>query len=185
MYRWLRAPICHVGVVLFILGNAGLVDDPTAQSFSRDSPSETTRALPSRRLGKLVPYEGYEERLRQSPRWQTMTPDEQAEAIDKIVLARKQFLERQQKLQAQYENKIKKSRKLKEIIAGKWRTQKHHKEGETLWDRYNSLSVKKRLYIEGQLGLRNIHASQLQKKFQDSMDGLSSAKRNHILRQLQ
>ena len=109
MTRLLRAVICHAGVLLCMLGYADLVYDSAAQVFSRDTPSEATRALPSKRLGKLIPYEGYEERLRQPARWQTMTPDEQAEAIGKIVLARKQFLERQQKLQAKYENKIKKS----------------------------------------------------------------------------
>lgn len=185
MTRLLRAVICHAGVLLCMLGYADLVYDSAAQVFSRDTPSEATRALPSKRLGKLIPYEGYEERLRQPARWQTMTPDEQAEAIGKIVLARKQFLERQQKLQAKYENKIKKSRKLKEIIAGKWRTQKHHKERDTLWSRFQQLPIKKRHNLEGQLGLRNIRSSQLQEKFQESIDGLSYSKRNHILRQLQ
>ncbi len=137
------------------------------------------------RSGKLVPYAGYEERLRQSPRWKTMTSEEQAEAIDKIVLAREQFLERQQKLQAHYEHKVRKSRKLKEIMTGQWRAQNDHKEGDALWDRYKNLPVKKRLYLERQLGLGNIRSSQLQEKFQDSIDGLSYSKRNHIIRQLQ
>ncbi len=185
MSRLLKTMVCHVGALLCLLGCAGLICESAAQSFPRDSQSETSRTLESKRLGKLVPYAGYEERLRQSPQWQTLTPEEQTEAIEKIVLARKQFLERQQKLQAQYENKIKKSGMLKEIIAGRWKNRGQDQERDTLWSRFQNLPVKKRRNLERQLGLGNIRSSQAQEKFQDRMDGLSFSKRNHILRQLQ
>ncbi len=187
MIRLMKAVICHVGVLLCVLGHAGLICESEAQSIPRDSPSGNLRELQSSRLGKLVPYEGYEERLRQSPQWQTMTSDEQAEAIDKIVLARKQFLERQQQLHARYEKKIKKNRMLKEIIAGRWKNRGNDQDQERdlLWSRFQNLPAKKRRNLERQLGLRNTHASQLQQKFHESMAGLSYAKRDHILRELQ
>ncbi len=185
MPSFLKVLKCYIVVLVCLFGNVGFISESAAQGNLPNSSSENSRTLQSKRLGKLVPYAGYEERLRQSPQWQTMTLDEQAKAIEKIVLAREQFLERRQQLQEKYENKIKKSRKLKEIIAGKWSTQRHRKEGDTLWNRYNNLPLKKRLHLERQLGLRNIRSSQLQEKFKESMDGLSYSKRNHILRQLQ
>ncbi len=94
MPKLLKAMMCQFGTFLCLLGYAGLMCESAAQSIPRDSPSEASVITPSNRLGKLIPYAGYEERLRRSPDWQAMTPDEQAEAIAQIVLARKQFLER-------------------------------------------------------------------------------------------
>jgi hypothetical protein len=156
-----------------------------AQGLPRDSPSEIPKASESKRPGSVVPFAGYEERLRQSPRWQTMTPEEQAQAIEKIGLARKKILERQQQLQTQYEDQIKKMEKPRESLMSKRRKREQYQDIDTLWSRFQALPLKKRIILERQMGFDRVLPSQQQHKFQDHLDRLSYSKRKHILRQLQ
>jgi len=130
--RLLKGMKCHVWGFLCLLVHVGLVCESAAQGLPRDSPSETPKAFESKRLGNVVPFAGYEERLRQSPRWQAMTPEEQAQAIEKIGLARKKILERQQQLQTQYEDQIKKMEKPRESLMKKRRKRKQYQDGDSL-----------------------------------------------------
>ncbi len=124
--------ICHVWVLLCWLGYVGLICESAAQGLPSDSPSETPKASESKRSGSVLPFAGYEERLRQSPRWKTMTPEEQAQAIEKIGLARKQILERQQQLRTQYEEQIKKMEKPRESLMSKRRKREKYQDRESL-----------------------------------------------------
>ena len=183
--RLLKAKICHVWVCVCLLCQAGLICESAAQGLPSDSPSETSEGFQSKGPGNVVPFAGYEERLRQSPRWQTMTSEEQAQAMEKIGLARKQILERQQQLQSQYEDLIKKMKKPRESLISKRRKREQYQEVDNLWSRFQALPVEKRLTLERQMGLDRVLPSQKQHKFQDHFDGLSYSKRNRILLQLQ
>ena len=180
-----KAMIFHVWVFVCLLGHVGLICESAAQSLPSDSPSETPGASESKRPGKVVPFAGYEERLRQSPLWQTMTPEEQAEALEKIGLARKQILERRQQLKTQYEDQIKKMEKPRESLMSKRRKREQYQDVDSLWSRFQALPVEERVYLESQMGLDKFLPSQRQKKFQDRLDRLSYSERNDILRQIQ
>lgn len=131
---------CHFWVFVCLLGHVGLVCESVAQGLPSDSPSETPKASESKRRGNVVPFAGYEDRLRQSPRWQAMTPEEQAQAIEKIGLARKQILGRQQQLQTQYEDQIKKMENPRESLMSKRRKRKQYQDGDSLRKHKNDRS---------------------------------------------
>lgn len=177
--------ICHFWVFVCLLGHVGLICESAAQGPPSDSPSETPGKSESKRPGKVVPFAGFEERLRQSPRWQTMTPEEQAEALEKIGLARKQILDRRQQLKTQYEDQIKKMEKPRESLMSKRRKREQYQDVDSLWSRFQALPVEERLHLERQLGLDKFLPSQQQKKFQDRLGRLSYSERNDILRQIQ
>ena len=184
--RLMKTMIFPFWVFVCLLGHVGLICESAAQGPPSDSPSETPQASESKRPGKVVPFAGYEERLRQSSRWQSMTSEEQVEALEKIGLARKKILERQQQLQTQYEDQIKKMKKPRESLMSKRRRkQGQYQDGDSLWSRFQALPVEERLYLERQLGLDQFLPSQKQKKFQDRLEKLSYSERNDILYQIQ
>jgi hypothetical protein len=152
---------------------------PPAASF------ENPREAKSERIRRAAPFADYERRLRQSPRWQTMDPEEREKALKKIERARKQFLERQQRLKMEYDEQIKKMEKPRESLMSKRRKREQFQDANILWERLQGLPVTKRLAVERQLGLDRVMPSQQQRQFQDRLDRLSYSKRKHILRQLQ
>jgi len=168
-----------------VLGVSGLIYESEAQGLPPVSLSETPTELKSERVGNAIPFADYEKRLRQSLRWQTMNPEEQAEALEKIERARKQFLDRQQQLKMQYEDQIKTMEKPRESLMSKRRKREQYQDGNLLWERFQALPVKQRFAVERQLGLDKVIPSQQQQKFQERLDRLSYSKRKHILRQLQ
>ena len=179
-----------VTLVFFLIygtfwGYSGLLNESAAQSKPTNPPSESKKANESHASRSIVPFSGYEERLRQSPRWKTMTPEEQEKVLEKLETARKKFLDQQQQLNSQYEDQINKMKKPRESLMSKRRKRAQYQDVDTLWSRLQSLPIEKRMAMERQLGLDRVAPSQQQRQFQKRLDGLSFAKRNYIIQQLQ
>jgi len=169
----------HIFVCVNLLGIFGL-----SKAEVQGLPMNKVRELKSKRPGQAIPFADYEKRLRQSPRWLAMSPEEQAKALEKIEQARKQFLDRQEQLQKQYDDQIKKMQKPRQTLMSKRRKREQY-DANILWERFQSLPVKQRFTVERQLGLDTVMPSQQQQQFQERLDRLSYSKRNHIIRQLQ
>jgi hypothetical protein len=167
-----------------MLGNCSLIGVSEAQGLRPDSPSDALKELKRERTGNAIPFADYEKRLRQSPGWQTMDPEEQAKALEKIERARKQFLDRQQELKLQYDEQIKKMEKPRESLMSKRRKRDQYQDVNILWERFQALPTNQRLALERQLGLDRVMPSQQQQKFEEKLDRLPYSKRTHILRQL-
>ena len=158
-------------VTLFVLGSllwgSGLIGELEAQALPPDSSIDTPRELQSERMRRAAPFADYERRLRQSPRWQAMDPEEQARALEKIERARKQFLDRQQQLKMEYDEQIKKMEKPRESLMSKRRKREQFQDTNILWERLQGLPATKRLAVERQLGLDRVMPSQQQQQFQE------------------
>ena len=183
-HLWKVALVCFLIHGTF-LGYSGLRNEAAAQPKPTTSPSESKKANESRASRNIVPFSGYEERLRQSPRWKTMTPEEQEKVLEKLETARKKFLDQQQQLNSQYEDQINKMKKPRESLMSKRRKRAQYQDVDTLWSRLQSLPIEKRMAMERQLGLDRVAPSQQQSQFQKRLDGLSFAKRSYIIQQLQ
>lgn len=181
----LKARIYYIGVFLCLLGYARPIGESTAQVLSDNLSSEIPKASESKRQRKVFPFAGYEDRLRQSPRWQTMTLEEQTEALEKIGLARKKILEQHQQLQTQYEDQIKKMKKPRETLMSKRRKRKKNQESDVLWNHLQALPIEERLNFERQLGLDKFLPSQKQKKLEERFNSLSYSERKDIFNQIQ
>ncbi len=166
------------------LGSLGIVWGVSAQVLEKGSSLEEPGGRASGQV-RPVPFAGYEERLRQSPRWQSMTPEEQAQALEKLEQARTRFLDRQQQLNEQYETQIKKIQKPRESLMSKRRKREQYRDADMLWSQLQALPLDKRLMIERQLGLGKIASSQKRQIFQKRLDRLSFSKRNQVVRQIQ
>lgn len=185
----LKNPSRALLVPFFVLGSLlwgdEVIGESDAQGLPPTSSFETPRESPSESMGNAAPFTDYERRLRQSPRWQTMDPEEQERALEKIERARKQFLDRQQQLKMQYGDLINKTKKPRESLMSKRRKREQYQDVNILWERLQGLPVRKRLAVERQLGLNRMLPSQQQEKFQERFDRLSFSKKKHILRQLE
>lgn len=173
-----------------VMGGLCMFSVLMSEVFAQGRPSDLTSKPPEeresqRQAGKPIPFSGLEERLRQSPRWQMMSAEEQAQALEKIGQARRQFLDRQQQLHRQYEGQIKKGEKSRESLMSKRRKREQYQDIDLLWSRFQALPLGERVSIERQLGLDRVLSSRQQQEFQMRLERLSFSKRNHILRQLQ
>ncbi len=98
-------------------GIPGFAEVPSKQPMNKDlsvpsSPSE---------VSKVIPFSGYEDRLRRSPRWKSMSKEEREEALQTIQRARSQFLERQKQLEIPYKELTKKKQKTRKSLIKKRR----------------------------------------------------------------
>ncbi len=132
-----------------------------------------------------VPFAGYEESLRSSERWQSMNPEEQEQAIQKIKRMRQQFLERQRQLQMQYQGLKNIKAKPRESLMSKRRKWEGLQESGELWSQFQALPLPRRLELEKSLGLTRISPSQRQKTFHEKLNRLPFSKRETILRELE
>ncbi len=183
--RFGRSTFLVIWVFGFFLVCPGLIGMSAAQTLQTDSLSEAEKVPQSETSGKIIPFAGYEERLRQSPRWKSLTPEEQATLLEKLEATRKQFLDQQEQLNAQYEDRIKKMKKRRESLVDKRRKRAQYQDVDQLWGQFQSLPIDKRMAMERQLGLNDIAPSRQRGQFQKRLDGLSLAKKNYILQQLQ
>ena len=184
-HRMSKTMVFHVLLLVYGLGGNSLMGESVAQDVPRPVLKEGQRELTSKKPSQASPFAGYEERLRQSPRWQTMTPGEQAQALEKIDRARKTFIEKQKQLNAQYQDLIKKMEKPRESLISKRRNREQYEDSDILWSRFQALPIDKRFKLERQLGLDKVVSSQQHRTFQERLDRLPSFKREHIIRQLQ
>ncbi|WP_447970455.1 hypothetical protein [Nitrospira sp. M1] len=69
------------------------------------SSKQPDRKLPQR----LVPFAHYEETLKNSEHWKTLSPEEQEEALENIQEHRKRFFQRQVERQKQYDDLLEKN----------------------------------------------------------------------------
>jgi len=166
--------IFHVVVLACGMGGNGLGGESAAQDTPRHVLKEGQRELTTKKPSAAAPFAGYEERLRQSPRWQTMTSEEQAQALEKIDRARKTFIDQQQRLNAQYQDHLKKQEKPRESLMSKRRNREQYEDTDILWSQFQALPVDKRFTLERELGLDKVVSSQQQRTFQDRLDSLPS-----------
>ena len=180
-WRWL------VGVVFIgswftttVLGESVPVSGASSTQEFQEETEKTTSSIP----GKSVPFAGFEEQLRESRRWQTMTPEEQRQAIQKIERIRRQFMERQQRLNQQYEGLTKK-KKPRESLMSKRKRRDLAKDKMTLWDGFQALPLYRRHELEKKFGLLRYTPSQRPQRLQDIVDHMPFSKRTLLLRELQ
>lgn len=184
-HRMSKTMVFHVLLLVYGLGGNSLIWESVAQDVPRPISQEGQRELTSKKPSQAVPFAGYEEGLRQSSRWQTMTPEEQAQGLEKIDRARKTFIEKQQQLNARYQDHIKELEKPRESLMRKRRNRQKYEDTDILWSRFQALPIDKRFTLERQLGLDKVVSSQQHHTFQERLGRLPSFKRAHIIRQLQ
>ena len=135
-------------------------------------------------MGKAIPFSAYEKRLRQSPRWEKMNSEEQAKALDTIARARKQFLDRQKKMNALYEKQVKKIKKPRESLMSKRRKREMGNDNKTLWQAFQELPQYRRHELEDTFGLLRFSPSERPEKLQSILDHMPFSKRTLLLREL-
>ncbi|MGB0910343.1 MAG: DUF3106 domain-containing protein, partial [Nitrospirales bacterium] len=90
-----------------------------------------------------VPFAQYEKALKNSEKWETMSPEEQQEALDKIAHYRKLFRKQQSNLQRHYKSLIKKKPKKRTTITRRSLIEEKDKFKE-VWLKWLALSSSRR-----------------------------------------
>ncbi len=168
------------GLVLAVMEGGFMVMgwEQTAWAQSEEL-SETSDSLPS----GPIPFAGYEERLRQSSRWQQMSDEEREQAIQKIQRVRKQFQERQRRLESQYKGLLEQSHNRRESLMQKRRRARQYKANDH-WAQFQALPIQKRLEMEKALGLNRVPPSQKRKEFSQSLERLPYSKKQKVLQDI-
>lgn len=180
--------ILWIGIVLVGIGCWGseeIVDPSHAQDSTAQSQSSIRNETLKQNFPEApVPFAHYEERLRQSEKWKTMTEEERHQALQKITELRKQFLERQQLLKKQYGLADAESQKNRESLMSRRRRLEQYKE-EGLWEKFQALPLQRRLEMEKELGLSRVLPSQRRKKFEERLERLPYSRREKVTRELE
>ena len=158
---------------------------PSAAAASPESglgTSDETQSLVT--PSGLVPFAGYEDRLRQSPEWERMSPKEREHAIQKIQNLRQRFKRNQQEIEAQYKHLLEKNKKPRESLMQKRRRTQQYKATDH-WTQFQALPIKKRLEMEKTLGLNRVPPSQKRKKFSQHLERLPYSKKQKVLQDIE
>ena len=183
---WVTMIFVAIGVFESIfVENEQILGMASAQDQGLQSRELGLNGIPKQRTNEgVVPFAHYEERLRQSERWKTMTDEERQQALQKIEGIRKQFLERQQLLKNQYGLPDVEKKKNRESLMSRRRRLEQYKD-EGLWANFQALPLKRRLKMEKELGLDRIVPSQRQKKFDEHLQRLPFSRREKVIRELE
>ena len=180
--------ILWMGIIVVVLGwwgNGEMVGLVHAQ----DSTSQPQGTIASDTLKQIVPeapvpFAHYEERLRQSEKWKTMTEAERQQAIQKIAELRKKFLERQQRVKKQYGLADAGNKKKRESLMSR-RRKIEQENSEGLWEKFQALPLQRRLEMERELGLSRVLPSQRRKQFEERLRRLPFSRREKVTRELE
>ncbi len=178
------AVLCLVFGCVNVLEFSTSLSECEAQGGGPDYFSENSRKVKSGKTEKAVPFADYENRLRQSPGWAKMNPEERVKALETIEQARKKFLLRQQELNTLYEEPLKKLKKPRESLISKRRKREIGGEKKTLWQAFQELPQYRRHEWEETFGLLRFTPSQRPKKLQNIVDKMPFSKRTLFLREL-
>ena len=113
-----------------------------------------------------------------------MDSKERAKALEIIERARKQFLERQQELNIQYDAQMRRLEKPRESLMSKRRRRDFEAGKKTLWDAFQKLPQYRRHELEETFGLLRYTPSQRPRRLQDVIDHMPFSKRTLLLREL-
>ena len=144
--------ISHVAVssVLVVLSSLWcvfptLAEDQSLDAFTQESPLKGLD-VPLKAGGGLpqgrVPFAQYERALKNSEKWETLSPEEQQEALDKIAHYRKLFRKQQSDLQGQYKALIKKKTQKRTTITRRSLIEEKDKFKE-VWQKWLALSPRR------------------------------------------
>ncbi len=89
-----------------------LAETSSSDTMKSSSPGGDVKSSkqPDRKLPqRLVPFAHYEETLKNSEHWKTLSPEEQEEALENIQEHRKRFFQRQVERQKQYDDLLEKN----------------------------------------------------------------------------
>ena len=157
----------------------------SAQDPALQSSDVVGNGMPKQRTHEgAAPFAHYEEQLRQSERWKTMTEDERQQALQQIAGMRKQLLERQQLLKNQYGLPDAEKKKNRESLMSRRKRLDQYKD-EGMWTNFQALPLKRRLEMEKELGLDRVVPSQRQKKFEEHLQRLPFSRREKVIRELE
>lgn len=106
---------CFLSLLVCLCWTSPIVaETPSSATLKSSTPGgdvnssrQTDPKLPQR----LVPFAHYEETLKNSEHWKTLSPEEQEEALENIQEHRKRFFQRQVEREKQYDALLKKKRK--------------------------------------------------------------------------
>ena len=136
---------CCLVFVLFGLCWISPTFAETQQSPATKQESDEEKASQSPKPGdkelsqKPIPFAQYENALKNSEKWKTLSPEEQKEALDKIEQYRKLFRQRQAELQKKYKPLLEKKPTKRSSLLRRNR-EKFEKNFEHVWGKWLALT---------------------------------------------
>ena len=108
---------------------------PAPSQKELDLPIQPKEIVPHR----YTPFAQYEKRLKSSDKWETLTPEEQQEALAKIRHYQQLYLKQQSKLEREYKSLLEKKKKKRSSLSRRRQTESKNK-FEYVWSKWQKLT---------------------------------------------
>ncbi len=108
---------------------------PVPYQEELDLPIQQEEIVPHR----YTPFAQYEKRLKSSDKWETLTPEEQQEALAKIRHYQQLYLQQQSKLEREYKSLLEQKKKKRPSLSRRRQTESKNK-FEYVWSKWQKLT---------------------------------------------